>query len=337
MRIADVEISPGFSPFIIAEVSANHCGDFDTAMDLIRAAKEAGASAVKFQAYEPEDLTIDCNRADFVLKDGPWKGRKLYDLYRSAYTPLNWFPPLFAYAKQHGIVCFASVFSKRGVDLMVSLDAPALKIASMEIVDLPLIRYAEATGKPIILSTGMAHSGEIGEAGSLIPPGRRAFLFCTSGYPTPVAESNLWNLRTVAFAHEPFGISDHTVNDIVPIAATALGACIIEKHFTLDNDNGSEDAEFSLDPANFTAMVDAVRDTWQALQPSTPRSEQASRQLRRSLYAVTDIKPGETYTEANVRSIRPAYGLPPKELPNVLGRTAPCYIPRGTPLTAQHL
>lgn len=335
MKIGRIEVGPGWPPFIIAEASCNHCGNFDLAMNMIGAAKECGATAIKFQVYEPDDLTIDCDREDFVLRDGPWKGRRLYDLYKSAYTPLEWFPSLFAEARSQGILCFGSVFSKRGVDLMMKLGAPALKIASMEIVDLPLIEYAASTGKPIIISTGMAHSGEIQEAGSLIPSGQRAFLFCTSGYPTPVEESNLWNLRTVAFSREPFGISDHSLGATVPIAATALGAAIIEKHFTMRSD--TEDAGFSMFPDQFKDMVNAVWQTWSALQPSSSNSEKSSRQLRRSLYAVEDIQEGEAFTETNVRSIRPAYGLPPRELPNVLGRKASCYIARGTPLTARHL
>lgn len=334
MFIAGREIGNKVPPYVVAEISGNHCGDIALAHRLIKAAKDAGANAVKFQAYEPEDLTIDCDRPDFIIKDGLWKGRKLYELYQKVHTPFEWFPRLFEEGKRYEITVFASVFSKRGVDMLEKLGCPAYKIASMEIVDIPLIEYAASTGKPIIISSGMASEDEILDAliSARVANGDRqnaVHLYCVSGYPTPIAEANLCNPKK----HYAFmwGISDHTLGWGIPVAATALGAKIIEKHIML-NDTQPEDLEFSLTPSEFAEMVERVHDIWNAMQPSQRKSEQASRQLRRSLYVVKDVRRGEAFTEENVRSIRPSYGMPPRKLPEVLKSFAACDISRGTAL-----
>jgi pseudaminic acid synthase len=334
MKIAGREIGPGHPPYIIAEISCNHRGDIREARALIAQAKQAGADAVKFQAYTADTITLDCDNPDFIIKDGPWKGRKLYELYSETQTPLDWFPALFDCARENDITAFASVFDRSSVDALEKLDCPAYKIASMEIVDIPLIKYAAKTGKPLIISTGMAHYGEIADAvdaGGGID--NVAVLHCISGYPSEVAESNLHRMSGLMNPRRHIGISDHTLGWEVPVAATALGACIIEKHLNLSPSNGSEDAAFSLAPIEFKLMTYKVRQIWQAMQPSEAKSEESSRQLRRSLYVVSDIKAGELFTEQNVRSIRPSYGLPPKNLPDILGQRASKDIKRGTALT----
>lgn len=333
MIIDGREIDSSHSPYIIAEASCNHNGDLANAMKLIKAAKEAGADAVKFQCYEADSLTIDGDQNDFTIKEGPWAGRSLYGLYQKTQTPFSWFPILFDYARSKGITPFASVFDKAGVDLLERLDCPAYKIASMEITDIPLIEYAASTGKPLIISTGMATDDEVAEVvfqafapRTEIP----ALLHCVSGYPTKSAESNLGRLLYFNSRYAcPLGISDHSVGDAIPIAATALGACIIEKHLMLGIED-TEDFEFSMDPIQFKNMVREVRNIWQAMQPPESDVEASSRQLRRSLYVVKDIEHGEPFTEDNIRSIRPSYGLPPKELPWLLTKRAAADLKRGT-------
>lgn len=331
MKIAGREIGSGQPPYIIAEISCNHRGDIREARALIAQAKQSGADAVKFQAYTPDTITLDCDNPDFVIKDGPWKGRKLYDLYSETQTPLDWFPALFECARANEITAFASVFDRSSIDALEKLDCPAYKIASMEITDIPLIEYAAKTGKPIIISTGMADKKEIAEAMIAVPDGEKLMLLhCISGYPTDIDEAGLGKLLHYPF---PVGISDHTLGWEVPVAATALGACIIEKHLNMHPDNGSEDADFSLTPIEFLIMTRNVRHIWRAMQPSEAKSEESSRQLRRSLYVVADMGAGELFSEQNVRSIRPSYGLAPKYLPTILGKTASCDIKRGTALS----
>lgn len=336
MKIGAREIGPGHPPFIIAEIGANHGGDLKRALYMMEAAKAFGADCVKFQAYEADTITLDHGGPGFRIEDGPWAGHRLYDLYRKCQTPFGWFPKIAEHARHIGVTWFASAFDNTAVDLLVELDAPAIKIASFEIVDLPLIRHAAATGKPIILSTGMASNEEISDANWAIGPRWRhdvAFLHCVSGYPTPAHEANLGRLREFCSWGYPAGLSDHTTGTDIPIAATALGACLIEKHFTLPG-LVTEDSAFSLEPAEFAQMVRAVRSTWAALQPSRAASEQSSRPLRRSLYAVADIAAGEEFSTTNVRSIRPGHGLPPKEIDRLLGRTATRDVARGTPLAS---
>lgn len=332
MNIAGREIGPHHPPYCVAEISGNHLGSLDRALILILAAKMASADAVKFQCYEADTITIDHDGHGFILEDGPWKGRKLYDLYREAQTPFKWFPKLFEQAEKAGITAFASVFDNSSIDLLEGLGCPAYKISSFEITDIPLIEYAAKTGKPLIISTGMADNNEIEdayEAGN-----SPVFLHCTSGYPTPPEQTNLWMLTWLRERYGQFiGLSDHTIGIETTTAATALGACIIEKHLTLARLDGGPDAAFSLEPNEFMAMVEATRMIWASLQPSNASSEAPQRQARRSLYVVQDIKAGEVLTTENVQSIRPAYGLSPKELPNILGKIATCDISRGTPLS----
>lgn len=325
MKIGNREIGPGQSPYIIAEVSCNHGGSLDRAFELIDAAATFGADAVKFQCYTPDSMTIDCGRPEFVVHGGPWDGMHLWDLYEEAQTPLEWFPLIKARAERRGIHWFASVFDKQSVDLMVELDAPAIKIASFEITDIPLIRYAAATGKPLIVSTGMAQDGDIAAVWSAAGP-NLMFLVCTSGYPTPYADVGLQNVWGRS------GISDHSVGPEVPIAATALGAAIIEKHFRLSWHPDTEDSTFSLDEIEFAQMVRSIRNTWAAMQPRSFLSEESQRPLRRSLFVVAAMHQGDVFTSANLRSIRPSGGLPPKDIDAVLGLPATRNIERGEPL-----
>lgn len=331
-------IGEGHPPYIIAEVSCNHGGSLSRVCELIKHAHWCGADAVKFQCVEADTITIDCDRPEFTIQSGPWVGHNLYELYQRTQTPFQWFETIKQFADNYGITWFASVFDKTAVDLMVKLDAPALKIASFEIVDIPLVRYAMATGKPIILSTGMASFNEVRAA---IPKDmlldNLALLHCVSGYPTPPSEADLYRMNQIGgmfsgWGHEQVrGISDHGGREI-PIAATALGAHIIEKHFRLSWHPDTEDSPFSLDEKQFAMMVRDVRNTWLAIQPTTGAAEESSRPLRRSLFAVAPIKAGEVFTEMNVRSIRPGHGLPPAVIDQVIGKVATRDIERGEPL-----
>jgi len=331
MKIAGREIGPSEPPYIVAEIGANHGGELGRALRLIEAAKAAGADAVKLQAYTADTITLDCDGPGFRLTEGPWQGWNLHDLYAKCQTPFDWFPAIAAHARKVGITWFASAFDPSAIDMLVKLDVPAIKIASFELVDLPLIRYAAATGKPLILSLGMASDEEFMAAAAAAHGAldNRIFLHCISGYPTPATEANLWRIMRGM----NIGISDHTIGIEVPVAATALGAWMIEKHLTMSHRRKTPDSMFSLEPVEFKRMTDAVRTVWQALQPSAAASEAPQRVLRRSLYAVTDIAAGEPFTPANVRSIRPGHGLPPKEIDKVLGKTAARAIARGTPLS----
>lgn len=348
MNIAGREIGPGHPPYIIAEVSCNHGGELSRALELIDAAKACGADAVKFQCYTADTITIDCDREEFTVTIGPWKGRNLHELYRETQTPFDWFPEIKARAEKIGITWFASVFDRTAVDLMVKLGAPAIKIASLEIVDTPLIKYAAATGKPMIISTGVANDYDIDRASLAFweeqVVDNLVMLHCVSGYPTPPEEANLFRMVGMWRSDEdgPVGISDHSVGYEVPIAATALGACIIEKHFRLQEHPRTEDAPFSLDQYGFTSMTEMVRNTWAAMQPRevvpgygieiSGWSEVPSWPLRRSLFAVRGIKKGEKFTSKNVRSIRPGHGLPPAAIDQIIGKCAARSIERGEPM-----
>jgi len=324
------KIGPGEPPYMIAEISGNHQGSFEKAAYLMGLAAGAGADAVKIQCYTADSLTIDSDGSDFIIKEGPWKGRKLHELYRKAQTPPGLVESIFHLAKQYGQTVFSSVFDKTGLELLESLECPAYKIASMEIVDIPLIKAVARTGKPLIISTGMASEEEIDAA--MVAAGNNATaLACISGYPTPVAEADL---RKIGRSHFVTGISDHTVGVEIPIAATALGASIIEKHFCVSREDDIEDAEFSMEPEEFKGMCKTVRDTWTAINtPRAPTSQESSKQFRRSLYVVENMEAGEIFTNENVRSIRPAYGLPPKELPKILGKHTIRRLKRGQALT----
>ena len=341
IEISSKRIGSGYPTYIIAEMSANHNQDFDQAVKIIEAAKEAGADAIKLQTYTPDTLTIDCDNEYFCIGKGTiWEGRNLYDLYGEAYTPWDWQPRLKEMAVDLGLDLFSTPFDHTAVDFLEQMDVPAYKIASFEIVDLPLIRRIAQTGKPIIMSTGMATLAETDEAVRMAREAgatQIALLKCTSAYPAPPEEMNLRAIPHLAQAFDvPVGLSDHTLGIAVPVAAVALGACIVEKHFTLSRDVPGPDSAFSLEPQEFREMVEAVRVAEQAVgtvRYDVTEREQASRVFRRSLFVVQDIKAGEVFTEENVHSIRPGYGLHTRYLDNVLGRRAARDIQRGTPLS----
>lgn len=328
-------------PLIIAELSANHGGDIRLAEKMIAAAAEAGADAVKLQTYLPDTMTIDHDGPGFIIDKGLWKGRKLYDLYQQAHTPWEWHEQLFSYAADIGIAMFSSPFDVTAVDFLETLNCPAYKIASFELVDIELLRKVAATGKPVVLSTGMASLGEIETAihefNGIDNHGRLILLHCTSGYPTPVSEANLKTIHALKECFGiPVGLSDHTQGNAVAIAASALGACIIEKHFTLSRADGGLDAEFSIEPDELKQLVSGCADAADALglvSFGVSDSEAAHVANRRSLYAISDIQPGEPLTSENIKSIRPGYGLSPRHLPDVLGKCARNLIKRGEPIS----
>jgi N-acetylneuraminate synthase len=340
MDINGRRIGPGQPTYVVAEMSANHNQSFDEAIKVIEAAKDAGADAIKLQTYTPDTLTIDCAREYFQIDKGTiWEGRNLYELYREAYTPWEWQPKLKKIADRLSIDLFSTPFDATAVDFLEEMDVPAYKIASFEIVDMPLIRRIAQTGKPIILSTGMATLAEIDEAVSTIREAggnQLALLKCTSAYPSRAEDMNLLTIPHLAEAFGlPTGLSDHTQGTAVPVAAVALGACIIEKHLTLSRSIASPDSAFSLEPHEFKAMVEAVRTTEKALGRvcyGAGKNEIKSRIFRRSLFVVQDMKAGEMFTAQNVRSIRPGHGLHTRYLDIVLGKKARIKIDRGTPL-----
>ncbi len=334
-KIAGRKVGGGLQrPYIVAEISANHGGSLQNAKDLIKGAQWAGADAVKTQCYEADTITLDCSTPDFIMQDGLWRGQKLYDLYKQACTPLAWHKDLYKFAHDLDITIFSSVFDKSSVDLLESLGAPAYKIASFEITDIPLIEYAAKTGKPLIISTGMASDEEIKDALAVAGPGA-IFLYCTSEYPGTVETSNLGGIYNLQYGlpENVVGLSDHTIGTLAPVLATAMGVGLIEKHLTLSHLPPSADAEFSSNEYEFREMVRAVDQAFGAVQYKPINMDNPSRQARRSLYAVKPIKKGETFTEDNIRSIRPGYGLPPKELPNLLGRKARKDFRRGERLS----
>lgn len=342
--IAGRAIGPGHLPYVIAEMSGNHNGDINRAFALLDAARQAGADAVKLQTYTADTITIDHDGPGFRLEGGLWHGRTLYDLYREAHTPWAWHAPLFARARELGLHIFSSPFDATAVDLLESLDAPAYKIASFEIVDLPLIRRVARTGKPMIISTGMASLGEMSEAVAAAREAgatQIALLHCTSGYPTPPEEANLATIPHLAAAFGTVvGLSDHTPGHAVAIAAVTLGASIIEKHFTLARSDGGPDAAFSLERDELKVLVVGCRTAAAALgsiRYDLSASEAGNIALRRSLYVVADMAAGEPFTDENVRSIRPGFGLPPKLLPTVLTKQAALALKRGTPLALGHV
>ena len=340
MKIAERQIGPGQPTYVIAEMSANHGHSFDKAVELVRVAKEAGADAVKLQTYTPDTLTIDCTNECFRIGKGTlWEGKNLYQLYAEAYTPWEWQPKLKTAAEELGMHCFSTPFDDSAVDFLEGMKVPAHKIASFELVDTKLLRKVAGTGKPVIMSTGMATLAEIDEAVRILREAgctQLALLKCTSAYPSPPEEMDLRTIPHLAEAFGvPAGLSDHTLGIAVPVAAVALGACIIEKHFTLRRSDGGPDAAFSLEPQEFKAMVEAIRIAERALgrvNYEVTEKEKASRMFRRSLFVVEDMKAGEVFTGKNVRSIRPGHGLPPKHYPEVMGRTATKAISKGSPM-----
>lgn len=327
--------------YIIAEISANHNQDFNQAVALIEAAKNAGADAIKLQTYTPDTMTIDSGNKYFRIGKGTiWEGKNLYTLYGEAYTPWEWQPELKKIANSLGMDLFSTPFDPTSVDFLESMNVPAYKVASFEIADIPLIRKIAQAGKPIILSTGMASVAEIAEAVTTIrDEGNEqiALLKCTSAYPALPEEMNLRTIPHLSQMFDvPAGLSDHTLGSAVSVAAVSLGACIIEKHFTLSRKTTGPDSAFSMEPPEFRIMVDAIRQAEKALGTVSydlTEHENASRVFRRSLFAVKDIQKGERLTEENVRSIRPGFGLPPKNIDIILGRRASRKIARGTPLS----
>ena len=332
-------IGPDLEPYVICEVSANHNGSLDRALDLLEAAAATGADAIKIQTYTPDTMTIDHDGPGFRIEGGLWDGRNLYDLYGEAQTPFEWHEPLFRRARELGVTLFSTPFDESAVDLLEELGAPAYKIASFEAVDLPLVAYVASKRKPMIISTGMANLDEIGEAVRTARDNgceELVLLHCVSSYPAPDEQSNV---RTVPDLAERFGLvtglSDHTFGSAVAVASIALGASVVEKHFTLRRADGGPDSAFSLEPDEFRILVDDCKRAWRALGKATydlQGCEAGSLQFRRSIYVVRDIGAGEELTSANIRSIRPGFGLPPKHLPEVLGRRAARDLKRGDPL-----
>lgn len=335
----------GEKVFIIAELSANHGHDINIAKASIKAAKEAGADAIKIQTYTADTLTIDCNNDYFKIKSGTiWDGRTLYDLYSEAYTPWEWHKELMEYATEIGIIFFSTPFDKTAVDFLEELNVPAYKVASFEFMDIPLIEYVASKGKPIIMSTGLATLKDIDEAVCAckrMSNDQIILLKCTSSYPAKVEDANLMTLPNLkeTFGVE-VGLSDHTLGITVPVVSIALGAKLIEKHFILDKAVGGPDASFSLDQKEFKQMVEAVRYAEKSLGKidySMTESKNNNRKLGRSLFVVKDMKAGETFTEENIRSIRPGYGLPPKHLGDIIGRKSRQDIKRGTPMDWKYI
>jgi pseudaminic acid synthase len=329
MKIGNFDLETD-GTFIIAELSANHNGSIQNALDSIKAAKEIGANCIKLQTYTADTITLDSNNKDFLIDGGTlWDGKKLYDLYKEAYTPWEWHEELFRYAREIGIDIFSSPFDKSAVDFLEQFNPSAYKIASFEITDYELIRYTASKGKPMIISTGIATIDEIQDAVDICRSEGNdniVLLKCTSAYPAPLEEANLKMIPNLA---ETFGVisgfSDHTLGTTAPIVATTLGAKVIEKHFILDKSIGGADADFSLDKEEFAQMIKAVRDTEKLLGKvdySLTEKRKSNRRFSRSLYVAKDIKKGEVFTEENIRSIRPGYGMHPKYLKNILGKVA---------------
>lgn len=341
MKIDGRTIGPSSPPYIICELSGNHNGSLDTAIKLIDEAAKTGCDAVKLQTYTPDTITLNADSEDFKIKGGLWDGRTLYDLYEEAHTPWDWHKPLFDHARKVGLTMFSSPFDTTAVDLLEDLGAPAFKIASFEVIDHRLIRYVASTGKPMIISTGMADEDEIGEAVQAARDGGCTdliLLHCVSGYPAPSAD---YNLRTLPHLAEKFGVSvglsDHTIDNTTAIASVALGAVAIEKHFTLDRNGGGPDDSFSLEPAEFTQLCDGVKIAWEALGKvdyGRKSSELGNVKFRRSLYFVENMRAGDIITTEAVRSVRPGYGLAPKHFDQIIGRKVTRNIAANTACTA---
>ena len=338
-QIGGRAIGPDQSPYIIAELSGNHNGDLGRALALVDAAAQTGADAVKLQTYTADTITLDVDRPEFRISGGLWDGRHLHDLYQEASTPWEWHEELFARARKHGLQVFSSPFDPTAVDFLQSLDACAYKIASFEMVDTPLINKTARTGKPLIMSTGIANYAEIEDACRAAKNGGAdgfALLHCVSAYPAAPETMRLQTIQSLASAFGvPVGLSDHTLGSAVSVAAIALGACIIEKHMTIARKDGGPDAEFSLEPAEFKQLVSDCRIAHAALgEPQYDRKGVggANAQFKRSLYIVEDVVAGEALTEGNVRSVRPGFGLAPKHLDAVLGQVATRSLVRGEPL-----
>ena len=342
MRINKTVVGVNKKPFIIAEMSGNHNQSLDRALDLVDAAAEAGADAVKLQTYTADTMTLNINRPEFTIsdKDSLWFGRHLYELYHEAHTPWEWHKPIMDRAKEKGIICFSTPFDDTAVDFLEELDVPAYKIASFENTDVRLIKKVAQTGKPLIISTGMASADDLRLIVSTIrEAGCEAFalLKCTSAYPAPY---NACNIKTIPALSDMFnclvGLSDHTMGIAVPVASVALGACVIEKHFTLSRGDGGVDSAFSLDKDELKALVSETYNAWQALgkiHVGATSEEKGSATFRRTLYICEDIEQGQVLTEENLRTIRPGYGLPPKFIDQLIGKKVVKAVMRGTPMS----
>ncbi|MBJ9986102.1 pseudaminic acid synthase [Acinetobacter sp. S40] len=333
------DIGTGFPPYIIAELSANHNGSLNTALKIIEEAKRCGADAIKLQTYSADTITLNSQNEEFMIRGGLWDGQSLYELYQKAQMPWEWHKPLFEHARALDITIFSSPFDRTAVDLLEELNAPAYKIASFEAVDLPLIKYVASTGKPMIISTGMANKEEIGEAIQAAYDGgckELVVLHCVSGYPAPAEDYNLLTMVDMAKSFNvPVGLSDHTLDNTTAITSVALGACLIEKHFTLDRNGGGPDDSFSLEPKELQQLCQGAKTAWQALghvDYGRKSSEQGNAQFRRSLYFVKDLKAGDIIDESSIRSVRPGFGLPPKFYDKILGKKVTQDVNLNTPV-----
>lgn len=338
------EIGANRPPYIIAELSANHNGNIERAFESIKVARDHGAHAIKIQTYTADTMTINCEREEFMIRGGLWDGYKLYDLYKWAETPFEWHKAIFDYAASIGITIFSTPFDESAVDLLESLNTPAYKIASFEAADLPLIRYVAGKGKPMIISTGMCSEDEIAEA---VNAARDAgckeliLLHCISSYPAPIEQANLLQMPNLAARFDSLpGLSDHTMGTTASVAAIALGACVIEKHFTINRNDKGPDSEFSIEPYELQRLCRETFDAWSALGRSgfgRQKAEEANKCFRRSIYFVRDMKAGQKITEADIRRIRPGYGLPPKYFDQLIGRVVKEDIKVGTAVQWRHL
>ena len=339
MQIGNFTIDDKSPVFIIAELSANHNGSLDNALATIKAAKRAGADCIKLQTYTADTITLDSDKEDFVIKGTIWDRKKLHTLYQEAYTPWEWHEQIYRVAKEEGLICFSSPFDKTAVDLLESLNSPAYKIASFEITDIPLIEYVASKGKPVIISTGIARQEDIElalDACHRMGNYDVALLKWTSSYPAPIEEANMCMVKDLAERYNVIsGLSDHTMGSTVPVVATVFGAKIIEKHFIIDRAIGGPDASFSMNEEEFTAMVKAVREAEKAsgvVDYNLTEKQAKGRDFSRSLYIAEDIKAGEIFTEKNLRSVRPGFGLHPKYYNQLLGKKATTHLEKGTPM-----
>ena len=337
MKISNFDFKNKNKTFIIAELSANHNQDIEIAKKTISAIKKSGADCVKLQTYTPDTLTIDSKKEDFIIKGSIWDGKSYYDLYKEAYTPWNWHEELFEFAKQEGLICFSSPFDKTAVDLLEKLNTPAYKIASFEITDIPLIEYTASKGKPMIFSTGIASLEDIKlalDTCKKVGNSQIILLKCTSSYPAPIEEANLRMIKKYSDDFDVItGLSDHTLGYLCPIVAVSLGARVIEKHFILDRSLGGPDASFSMNPEEFGDMVEKIREIEKSLGKQNyilTDKQIKGKSFSRSLYVVKDIKKGDLFSNSNVRSIRPGYGLHPKFLKDILGKISEINIEKGT-------
>ena len=344
LEIDGVKIGAGSPPYIIAEISANHNGQFKNALKLIDMASRCGANAVKLQSYTPDTITLDCDHEDFIIRGGLWDGRRLYDLYKEAFLPWEWHKPLFEHASKVGISIFSSVFDNSSVDFLENLNTPAYKIASFEAIDIPLIKYTASTGKPMIISTGLADQQEISEAIDAARSGgcsNLAILHCVSGYPAPISDCNL---RTIVDIKKRFGVvtglSDHTISNTTALTGVALGASIVEKHITLDRQGGGPDDSFSLESKDLERLCHDAKIAWQALggvDYGLKSSEIGNVKFRRSLYFVRALSAGSKIKPEDVRSVRPGYGAAPKHYDSIIGKTVKKSVIKNTPVSLSNL